>query len=396
MNSHEFIDWSSDLYTGPAIKFGAGILGAQAAEVANERDLVIVSGECPTVGLAGGYTQGGGHSALSTSFGLGADQTLEFEVVTAQGTIVTASPTENSDLYWALSGGGAGNYGVVTALTVRAHPAGSVGGAALQVTIANITKATLDKVVLRFHDLLPAMIDDHNATVIYYVTSQALVINPITVLNSTGDYVRDEVLAPFLSVLKELGITPAARYTTLSYRDHYDTYMGPLPYGHVTISTYQFGGRLIPRTVVENNNEALQVVIKNLTANGVIAVGSSGRFHAAEGVSNAVLPAWRDSLVSMQLATLWDPEQWDAMIAMQKRITNEFMPQIKAVTPGGASYMNEGDTNEPNWKQTFYGANYDKLLKIKQKWDPKSLLYGFKNVGSDVWTVAADGRMCRR
>ena len=42
--------------------------------------LTVVSGECATVGLAGGFTQGGGHSALSTSFGLGADQTLSFEV----------------------------------------------------------------------------------------------------------------------------------------------------------------------------------------------------------------------------------------------------------------------------------------------------------------------------
>ena len=54
------------------------------------------------VGVPGGYTQGGGHSALSTSFGLAADQTLEWEVVTAGGKLVTASRTQNADLYWAL------------------------------------------------------------------------------------------------------------------------------------------------------------------------------------------------------------------------------------------------------------------------------------------------------
>ena len=43
---------------------------------------------------------GGGHSALSTEFGLAADQTLEFEVVTAAGKLVTASRTQNTDLYW--------------------------------------------------------------------------------------------------------------------------------------------------------------------------------------------------------------------------------------------------------------------------------------------------------
>lgn len=77
---------------------------------------VVVGGECPTVGIAGGYTQGGGHSALSTNFGLAADQTLCFDVVTAAGELVTASREENEDLYWALSGGGAGNYGIVVSM----------------------------------------------------------------------------------------------------------------------------------------------------------------------------------------------------------------------------------------------------------------------------------------
>jgi FAD/FMN-containing dehydrogenase len=81
---------------------GAGVQGYEAMAAAATQGLVGVGGECSTVGVAGGYTQGGGHSALSTSFGLGADQTLEWEVVTASGKLVTASRTENEDLYWAL------------------------------------------------------------------------------------------------------------------------------------------------------------------------------------------------------------------------------------------------------------------------------------------------------
>jgi hypothetical protein len=85
-------------------------------EAATAEGLVVVSGECSTVGLAGGYTQGEGHSALSTEFGLAADQTLSFEVVTAAGDLVTASRSENADLYGALSGGGGDNYGIVVAM----------------------------------------------------------------------------------------------------------------------------------------------------------------------------------------------------------------------------------------------------------------------------------------
>jgi FAD/FMN-containing dehydrogenase len=82
-----------EYYTGSTVKVGAGVVGYEILKAASAQGLVVVSGECPTVGLAGGYTQGGGHSALSTEFGLAADQTLEFEVVTAAGELVTARKT---------------------------------------------------------------------------------------------------------------------------------------------------------------------------------------------------------------------------------------------------------------------------------------------------------------
>lgn len=96
------IQWNCSDFTGTALKIGAGVQGFELLGAAKALGRVAITGECPTVGVAGGYTQGGGHSALSTNFGLGADQTLSFEVVTAGGELVTASRTENSDLYWAL------------------------------------------------------------------------------------------------------------------------------------------------------------------------------------------------------------------------------------------------------------------------------------------------------
>lgn len=95
------IQWNCSDFTGTALKIGAGVQGFELLGAAKALGRVAITGECPTVGVAGGYTQGGGHSALSTNFGLGADQTLSFEVVTAGGELVTASRTENSDLYWA-------------------------------------------------------------------------------------------------------------------------------------------------------------------------------------------------------------------------------------------------------------------------------------------------------
>lgn len=96
------VHWDGAGFTGTALKLGAGVQGYEMLRAATALGRVAVGGECPTVGVAGGYTQGGGHSALSTNFGLAADQTLSFGVVTAGGELVTASQTENPDLYWAL------------------------------------------------------------------------------------------------------------------------------------------------------------------------------------------------------------------------------------------------------------------------------------------------------
>jgi FAD/FMN-containing dehydrogenase len=66
-------------YTGPAMKFGAGIQVFEAYEFANEEGVTVIGGEAVTVGLAGGYTAGGGHSPLSSLYGMAADQVLALE-----------------------------------------------------------------------------------------------------------------------------------------------------------------------------------------------------------------------------------------------------------------------------------------------------------------------------
>ncbi|KAH8900512.1 isoamyl alcohol oxidase [Thozetella sp. PMI_491] len=393
----EFLDWNDHLYTGKAMKIGAGILGYEAVEAASAQNLTVVTGECPTVGVAGGYTQGGGHSAMSTAFGLGADQALEFEMVTTNGTVVTANAAQHSDLFWALSGGGGGTFGIITALSIRAHPDLTIGGATLTISSAYTTQENFVKAVTGFHSMLPNM-TDHGASVVYVISNTFLQIKPVTVYNSTAEYVQNVVLGPFTTLLAELGV-PAllTSYTSLQSFNHYNTYMGPLPYGHVTVEAYQFGSRLIPRETLETNNDAFVSALLNLTANGITAAGSAADYSQHyPGVLNAVLPAWRNTTVHLQITTPWsDTASWEDMINAQIRMTNEFVPQLEAVAPNSGVYLNEGDFRTPHWKKDFYGVNYERLLAIKRVWDPDCLLYGLKNVGSDMWTVKDDGRMCR-
>lgn len=132
---------------------------SEVLAAAKDHGLVVVTGECPTVGLAGGYTQGGGHSALSTSFGLAADNTLQFEVITVDGELINASSSKNPDLYWALSGGGGGNYGVVYSMTVQAHPDAYIGGALIEISSTGFSNDTYYSGVQAFFSVLSAMVD---------------------------------------------------------------------------------------------------------------------------------------------------------------------------------------------------------------------------------------------
>ncbi|TDZ67337.1 FAD-linked oxidoreductase ZEB1 [Colletotrichum trifolii] len=392
-------DWSDDLWTGPAVKMGAGVLGYEVTEAGKSSGLVVVGGECPTVGPAGGYIQGGGHSALTTNFGMAADQALEYEVVTADSSIVTASRTQNSDLFWALSGGGPGTFGVVTAVTVRAYPDANIGGVGLQTAASYTTQEKWWQMLDAFHSLLPNM-TDQGAMVVFVYSSAIFAINPLTAYNKTAEEAK-AILQPFLDVLADLAIPYSSSATNYStYRDHYDKWMGPLPYGHVVVESYNFGSRLVPRSVLGDTTarsayvDAIRYGADNY---GVLSAGVALNASAPIGVDNAVNPHWRNAVIHVQYSTAWsnDPANWEQMITDQKRMTDDIMPPIEAATPGSGNYVNEADFNIAEWKKNFFGGHYDKLLEIKKKWDADGVFYALKTVGSDAWNVAADGRMCR-
>ena len=75
-------------------------------------------------------------------------------------------------------------------------------------------------------------------------------------------------------------------------------------------------------------------------------------------------------------------------------MTTNILPHLEQLTPGGGAYMNEADFRQRDWQSSFYGVNYEKLLAIKNKYDPEHIFYALTAVGSDYWAEANDGRLC--
>ncbi|KAK5995366.1 FAD-linked oxidoreductase ZEB1 [Cladobotryum mycophilum] len=386
------VDWEDKHYKGKALEIGAGVEGYEALAAAHTAGLVVVTGECPSVGLAGGYIQGGGHSALSTKFGLAADNALSYDIVTPQGKLITASRTQNSDLYWALSGGGGGNYGVVVSVVVQAHPDATVGGASFTIDISQNDQEKLYAVIDAFHAALPKMIDS-GVMIIYFFSQGCLMVPAMTAYGKTKAE-TEEILKPFVQAVSALGVTLEPSITEYpNYYQHYNHYWGPLPGGNIQVGTMLFGGRLIPRSVLPT----FSPTARKLVEEGVTFIGVGldvSRFGGDD--ANAVLPQWRDSIVQSSLTLPWSFDApFHDMMAAQEKITNEIQPIIEAATPGAGAYMNEADFQQRDFQSVFFGSNYNKLLKIKSKHDPKGLLYATAGVGSEEWIVHEDGRLCR-
>jgi hypothetical protein len=238
------------------------------------------------------------------------------------------------------------------------------------------------------------------AMVVYSMRAEYLAVRSVLVWNSTAEYVREVIMAPYIEDLEKRGIAIQVKYSTLSYRDHYETYLGPLPEGILPVGNHQGGGRLLPKNTLEDDPEAFSAVLSNLVAGGnvnaIVSVGDYSKRYL--DIDNAVLPAWRESIAHINILALFNasgPSSSKDMLSAKDRVTLDYMPQLSAAIPRGAVYMNEADMNEPDWKRLFFGEKYSKLLEIKKTWDNEDLLYVYKGVGSDTWKVDEHGTMCR-
>ncbi|KAI1817356.1 hypothetical protein GGS20DRAFT_582494 [Poronia punctata] len=391
-------------YRGPAMKLSAGLVNSEAAAIAHRYNVRIVGGSSPTVGVAGGFTTGGGHSPLMGHYGLAADNVLEWEVVTPQGKHVVAKPQgKYADLYWALTGGGGSTWGVVLSMTAKVHPDGPVGGAQLIVPSQGLAPETYWGAVTAFHTFIPDFASDGTVAT-SLINNDALTMFAATSPDKTAAEVRAH-LSPFIKQLDRQKIPYNVSYTSFdNYYDHLAHYLGPYPYGSFAV-TQLTGGRLVPKSVLASRGATKRLVdtVRDVVANGHFYVTmetfdldatATSRAAYHEG-KNSATPRFRQSELYYIVIGEWDfAVPRSEMAARQDELTDAIMPALKAVTPGSGSYLNEANFADADWQESFYGVNYARLSQIKNKYDPDNLLYARTAVGSQKWREDEQGRIC--
>lgn len=282
---------------------GAGVQVWEAYNATHKDGQVIVAGDCATVGAAGGYTQGGGHSALSSKFGLGADQALEWEVIDGRGRFLKASRTENTDLYWALSGGGGGTYGVVYSLTVKAHDDSPVTGVVLNFNATGIVADKFYDAVGFYHGLVPGYTAAGGVS-IAAVTNTSFLLTPLTFPDMPAEEATD-IMQPFLEYLERNGIKYQKSITeSKTFLEHYNNFIEPNP--TQLVQNAQYGGRFIPRETIDRRNDELTAAMRSITDDGVAFVSIGLNVSSSvvgNDVYNSVHPSWRESAMAVILTS---------------------------------------------------------------------------------------------
>lgn len=327
------------------------------------------------------------------------DQVLEWEVVIANGSLITASPTQNIDLYWALSGGGPGTFGVVISVTVRAHEDGPVGGASIIVPAEGHTRDAYWAAFEAWQSAVPSLVDI-GATAGYAVMRDIFFVQPITAPGISAATI-EHLLQPFISKMNSLNITYTLQSTdSSSFIEHYTTYSGPLPQGLFTIN-HLFAGTILQRTAITKANTEFASTIRNIIDTtiaflGFVALDVSPKGPRTPIAPNSVLPAWENALLTILAQYSWNySAPLSTNIAGANLLTDFVVPKLRKFETERGTYINEGDFQLRSWKRDFFGGNYARLLGVKRRFDPEGLFYAFQTVGSDKWVVGKDERLCR-
>ncbi|KIM28702.1 hypothetical protein M408DRAFT_131454 [Serendipita vermifera MAFF 305830] len=367
-----------------AVHVAAGEHWYYVNKAASEHGVVVVSGASYSVGAAGGWILGGGHSSLSPQYGLGVDNVLQFEIVTPDGKLRTVNQFQNKDLFWALRGGGHG-FGVVTTVTYKTHPAITAISAIF--INATFTNPSYHGFLMTALTLQPTMAAHNFSGYMYPYPTNFLGL--LFVHNSADLAGANATLQPLYDfAASETSQGRPAQVQMLSYV--LTDYTQIFPEDPSTISepgigvSSILGSRLAPVTAFEGERaETMANFIENTPGTTILHLVSGGQVSTVAEDATAVHPSWRRATHHIVISAGWDtttPLAFRDVIRQQ--LTNKTQ-ELAALVPGFGSYNNEADYNEPNWKEAFWGSNYPRLKSIKATIDPRGLFTCHHCVGDE-------------
>ncbi|KAI0314848.1 FAD-binding domain-containing protein [Amylostereum chailletii] len=380
---------------GPAVTVGSG-LGLKAIyAAAAARGKAFVGGTAATVVPGGGYSQGAGHSALSPLYGLSADNVFQYQIVLANGSLVTADDVSNPDLFWALRGGGAGSWGVIVSITLRVYP--DLSATLHQANIA-LNSSTQAGAVMAAHARHIFDYDDARAAQYAYLYNSPAdgtsLLQLSTLFPNRTAEDATAMVQPFLDDAVEQGAI-VVNATTVTASPNVIVAFPDDQGGYNSI----LGSRLLPPAVYSDNATAVGEAYTTLLDQGADSIlchlVAGGKVAENANIDSAVTPKWRTAKTHVIVTYHWDDSATlDEVEAFKQKLTTQSVPVLSALSgeadPG--SYSNEADVREPNWKTTFYGTNYARLEAVKAAYDPEDLFIVATGVGSDRWDAQG---MCR-
>ncbi|KAI8255946.1 hypothetical protein K4K58_005278 [Colletotrichum sp. SAR11_239] len=370
------IEWNAVTVGG-----GTELYNAQKALAAHGK--AIVGGGCGTVGV-GGFTPGGGHSLLGPRYGMAADNVLQMEIVSPKGEIMTINEAQNTDLFWAMRGGGPGTFGAITSITFLTHPSPAITHTFWAIR-TEPDAPYLPALTAYILSQMPAL--ERAGMSMYCTSSRVLIDNPFPVQSLPAQIagmmgvalLQDQSNSQAMQELwQPINATIAARWPEAvfvlqteqfaSWFDWFDKYRDARPVGYHLI----FASRLLDEAALTEDVDALAT-----------AVVATAQFPAMN------VTAKREAI-----------ELVDAAAEGLRRLAPDMGSYINEVSDpfeleDELLIRTQGSVYEKDWQQAYWGANYERLLSIKKTVDPEDVLWCEPCVGNEGWEVAGEGRLCR-
>jgi FAD/FMN-containing dehydrogenase len=330
------------------------------------------SGFIASTGVAG-LTLGGGIGYLSRRFGLTIDNLLSADVVLADGTFVTASENLHADLFWALRGGG-GNFGIVTSFVFRCHEIGErgtiVGGPVLY------DFADTADVMRWYRELLPSLPEELSGWIGLITIPPAPPFpeelwgrkSCAIVWCYTGPHDRaDDVLAPIKSFGSPLlvGLQPMP-FTVLQ-----SAFDGLYPAGLQWYWRADFFNEISDAAIEVHTKFGAQLPTGHSTMHLYPIDGAASRVPA-----DATAFAYRDGGWAGVIVGV-DPDPANAPTI--SRWARDYWTELHPTSAGGA-YVNFLMDEGQDRVRASYGGNYDRLARIKDRYDPGNVFHINQNI----------------